>query len=55
MAESRAELLEKAVELATEVVYVCIAKSDADGWRRLSASRPRVVGDDGGTPTDRVW
>lgn len=47
MAEIRAELLEKAVELATKVGYVFIATSDTDGWPHLAAARTLVLKEEG--------
>ncbi len=47
MAEIRAELLEKAVELAAKVGHVFIATSDADGWPHLAAARTLALKEEG--------
>lgn len=47
MAEIRAELLEKAVELATKVGHVFIATADADGWPHLAVARTLKLGEEG--------
>ncbi len=47
MAEIRAELLKKAVELAAKVGHVFIATSDADGWPHLAAARTLALREDG--------
>lgn len=47
MAEVRAELLEKAVELAEKVGHVFIATSDRDGWPHQAAARTLKLGENG--------
>lgn len=47
VAEIRAELLEKAIELAEKVGHVFIATSDVDGWPHLTAARMLKLREDG--------
>ncbi len=47
MAEIRAELLEKAVQLATKVGYVFIATADTNKWPHVAVARTLALNEEG--------